>query len=267
MDKGHQVEYLFDKKMALQYDSWYQSAAGRHLQRMESDLILDLLRPAYGQSLLDVGCGTGNHLLLFRQMGLEVTGVDPSEAMLGVAREKLGHLADLRLATAEDLPFDDNSFDVVTLITSLEFSPRPFLALAEAFRVARATVFIGALNSLSANGIHRKLEAVFRDTVYRRARFYSVWELGYMVRRILGLCKVEWGSAVFFPLPLHGWDRFFCRWIPRRRNPFGAFLGMRVEILYTHRAALHPLGKGWMSPRRAEVSPAGTVARAPGSGK
>ncbi|MGQ9653242.1 MAG: class I SAM-dependent methyltransferase [Thermodesulfobacteriota bacterium] len=259
------VKVVFDKEMAGRYDSWYLSPAGRHVERMENDLILDLLKPAKGQSLLDVGCGTGNHLLFFRQMGLEVVGVDPSEAMLEVARDKLGPTADLQLVWAEDLPFDDNSFDIVTLITSLEFSHRPFLALQEAFRVARDKVFIGALNPVSANGIHRKVEAVFRKTVYGQARFYSVWELRYMVRRVLGVCKVEWGSVIFLPLPLHGWDGALCRWIPRRRNPFGAFVGMRVEILYTHQAALLPLRRGWLGGRRAQVSAAGTAAGALGS--
>lgn len=259
------MNVLFDKEMADRYDSWYLSPAGRHVELMETDLVLDLLKPTKGQSLLDVGCGTGNHLLLFRQMGLEVAGVDPSEAMLRVARDKLGHTAELHLAWAEELPFDDNSFDIVTLITSLEFSHRPFLALQEAFRVARAKVFIGVLNSMSANGIHRKLEALFRKTVYGRARFYSVWELRYMVRRVLGVCRVEWGSVIFLPLPLYGWDRALCHWIPRRRNPLGAFLGMRVEILYTHQAALLPLGRVWMGGQRAQVSPAGTTAGALGS--
>jgi ubiquinone/menaquinone biosynthesis C-methylase UbiE len=253
------MEPLFDEAIAQRYDRWYLSPAGRYVERVENELLLDLLRPRRGQSVLDVGCGTGNHLLLFHQMGLDVTGIDPSEPMLKVARDKLGPGADLRLGGAEDLPFDDNSFDIVTLVTSLEFCEHPFRALAEASRVARAQLFIGVLNRLSANGIHRKVEGLFCPTLFRHARFYSILELRYMLRRVLGVCRMNWGSVIWLPLRFHAWDGAMARWIPRRRNPFGAFLAMRVDILYTHQAVLNPLTSPWLAARRREAVQ-GTVA-------
>ncbi len=253
------MEPLFDEDIAQRYDRWYLSPAGRYVERVENDLILALLRPRRGQSLLDVGCGTGNHLLLFHQMKLDVTGIDPSEPMLQVARDKLGPKADLRLGTAEDLPFDDNSFDIVTLITSLEFCAHPFRALAEASRVARAQLFIGVLNRFSANGMHRKLEGLFSPTLFRHARFYSILEMRYMLRRVLGVCRMNWGSVIWLPLRFHDWDRALAAWIPRRNNPFGAFLAMRVDILYTHQTVLNPLTTSWLAARRGAAAQ-GTVA-------
>jgi ubiquinone/menaquinone biosynthesis C-methylase UbiE len=246
---------LFGEEVARRYDGWYLSPTGRYVERVENLLILDLLAPTAGQRLLDVGCGTGNHLLLFHQMGLDVTGIDPSEPMLHIARDKLGHRADLRVGVAEDLPFDDNSFDLGTVITALEFCEQPFRALAEAFRVGSEKVFIGVLNRLSFTGIQRKLEGVIRPTLYRHARFYSIWELQYMVRRILGVCRVTWGSVIWLPLPLRRWDQAVSGLIPRRKNPFGSFLGLQVELLYTHQAILNPLMAGWVGNQKPEVHP------------
>lgn len=235
---------LFDHSIARRYDQWFLSPMGKYVEEVENQLILDLLRPQAGETLLDVGCGTGNHLLMFKQLGLDVCGVDPSEPMLEVAREKLGPGAELRVACAEDLPFDDNSFDMVTLISSLEFAD-PLLALSEAFRVARSRVFVAVLNRYSANGLQRRLESVFKPTIYRHARFYSIWQLQSMVQRILGACRMEWGSVIWLPLRFHAGDRVLGRWVPTRRNPFGAFLALRVEIHYSRRTILDPVRGVW----------------------
>lgn len=252
-------QLLFDEEVARRYDGWYLSRMGRYVERMENQLVLDLMAPRPGQRLLDVGCGTGNHLLLFHQMGLDVTGIDPSEPMLRIARDKLGHRAELRLGVAEDLPFDDNSFDLVSIITSLEFCDDPIRALAEAFRVARENVFLGVLNRLSLSGIQRKVEGFFRLTLFRHARFFSIWELRYMVRRVLGVCRMTWGSVIWLPLSLHQWDASFTGWIPWRKNPFGVFLGVQVELLYTYQAILHPLMSRWVRNAKPEAHP-GTLA-------
>ncbi len=254
------METLFHEGVARRYDGWFLSPAGRYVEEVENALLLQLLRPRAGQSVLDVGCGTGNHLLLLRQMGLDVSGLDPSEAMLAVARDKLGPAVDLRVGSAEELPFDDNSFDMVTLISCLEFSPHPFRALAEAFRVGRSHVVVAVLNRLSANGVQRKIEGLLRPTLYRHARFFSILELRYMIRRVLGVSRMEWGSVLWLPLRFHRWDRMVHGWMPRRRNPFGAFLAVRVEILYTHQGALNPLTTSWMR-ARPEASPGAAMGR------
>lgn len=245
--------FIFDDSMAQRYDAWFLSPMGRHVEEVENQLILDLLRPQAGESLLDVGCGTGNHLLLFQQLGLDVCGVDPSEAMLRVAREKLGARAELRVASAEELPYEDNAFDIVSLISSLEFA-QPLHALSEAARVARSRVFVGVLNSFSANGLQRRVEALFRPTVYRKARFYNIWELQYLVRRVVGTCRVQWGSVLWLPLKFHSLDKKLSHWVPRLRNPLGAFLGMRVELGYTYRTLLEPIKTGWANPGKVDPS-------------
>lgn len=232
---------VFDEETASRYDRWYRSPEGRYVEQKENGLILDLLRPRKGHRLLDVGCGTGNHLLFFRNMGLDVTGIDPSAAMLSIAREKLGRGAALHQGFAEELPFDDNEFDLACLITTLEFCADPSEAISETMRVARQRIFIGVLNALSFIGIQRKIESLFRYTLYRKARFFSIWELIHLIYVLNGKTKIEWGSVINFPF--RSLDRLghLDKATPTRRNPFGAFIGIGVNINYRFRARANPL--------------------------
>ncbi len=92
---------------------------------------LSLAPPREGMAVLDVGCGTGLHLRLYRGSGCRVHGADSSEAMLGVARRNLGEAADLCLCDASALPFRDRSFDLITSMLMLhEIDPETRRAAA-----------------------------------------------------------------------------------------------------------------------------------------
>lgn len=71
-----------------------------------------------GRRVLEVGCGTGVFLRRAADLGADVFGIDASEALLGLARERVPE-ADLRLGDMEALPFDDDSFDVVAGFNAL----------------------------------------------------------------------------------------------------------------------------------------------------
>ena len=63
-------------------------------------------------SVLDVGCGTGLASAPLVARGVNVTGIDPSESMLEIARRAFPRAA-WRTGSAEQLPFDDGSFGAV----------------------------------------------------------------------------------------------------------------------------------------------------------
>jgi ubiquinone/menaquinone biosynthesis C-methylase UbiE len=68
-----------------------------------------------GQRVLEVGCGAGTDLVRFAQGGALVTGVDLSSSAIALARQNFaqhGLDADLREADGEQLPFEDNTFDL-----------------------------------------------------------------------------------------------------------------------------------------------------------
>jgi len=80
----------------------------------ERPAILDLAGEVSGLRVLDAGCGAGLHAAALIDRGATVTGVDLSEALLDVARERLGpevplHRADL----GRPLAFPDDAFDLV----------------------------------------------------------------------------------------------------------------------------------------------------------
>jgi ubiquinone/menaquinone biosynthesis C-methylase UbiE len=220
---------VFDVKTAGKYDEWYQSPKGKYADAMEKDLFLRLARPMKGQTLLDVGCGTGHNLEFFTQIGLEATGIDASEPMLEMAANKSGVEANLSLDRAESLSFKDRSFDIVTLSTVLEFSPNPAAALNEAARVAREEVYLGVLNKASLLGITRRVKGKLRQSIYNQARFFTIWELERMVRRELGEYPYTWQSALVLPLGWHARCHRLDRLLSFRRNPFGAFLGVCIR--------------------------------------
>ncbi len=127
------------------YEAWYHTARGAWIGRTESQLLLQLMQPVSGQTLLDVGCGTGYFSRRFANAGLDVTGIDPDPAMIGYACNQAGPITYLE-GMAEQLPFTDNSFEYTTAVTSLCFISDPQQALAEMWRVSRQGVVLGLLN-------------------------------------------------------------------------------------------------------------------------
>jgi SAM-dependent methyltransferase len=95
-----------------------------------------------GETVLDVGTGTGVVAITAARAGASVTGLDLTPALLDVAREN-ARVA--RLATtqwfegdAESLPFPDGQFDVVVSQFGHMFAPRPDVAVAEMRRVLKS---------------------------------------------------------------------------------------------------------------------------------
>ena len=88
---------------------------------------------------LDVGCGTGALLaqLIQRFPNATLTGVDASTEMLEHARSRLPDEVKLHACWAEELPFDDASFDAIVSCNMFHFIRRPEVALAEMMRVLR----------------------------------------------------------------------------------------------------------------------------------
>jgi len=92
-----------------------------------------------GESVLDVGCGTGDLAGLFRRAGAgRVTGVDFCPDMLALARRKFaGRGIEWLCADATRLPLEDGRFDVVSAAFALRNMADPDAALREACRVLR----------------------------------------------------------------------------------------------------------------------------------
>ena len=98
--------------------------------------VAELLEPAPGGIYLEVGCGTGQDVLaVASRFGVTVAGVDLSRAMVDEARRR--GLPDVRVASADALPFEHASFDGCWADRVLQHLERPEAALAEMVRVTR----------------------------------------------------------------------------------------------------------------------------------
>ena len=89
--------------------------------------------PGTNRRILDVGCGAGNmahHLAHYGQ----VTGVDTNSRPLEVARQRGLQVQE---GSADDLPFDDNTFDLVTLLDVVEHVPNEHGVFGECYRVLK----------------------------------------------------------------------------------------------------------------------------------
>jgi len=132
---------------AAAYDRWYETSRGRWIGQREVALLLETLEPRPGESLLDVGCGTGFFTrTLAGAMGGQVVGVDINPEWVEYARRREAGRASYAVADARALPYANASFDLVVSIAALCFIREEVAAIREIVRVTRRRFAIGLLN-------------------------------------------------------------------------------------------------------------------------
>jgi ubiquinone/menaquinone biosynthesis C-methylase UbiE len=102
-------------------------------------------------SLLDIGAGTGRTARAmepFLRHPLTIICLEPSAAMMSLGRQHTGPDALWVRAWSDPLPFAEGTFDVVSIIEVLEFTPSPMGVLEEARRVLRPGGWLLASNRI-----------------------------------------------------------------------------------------------------------------------
>ena len=105
-----------------------------------ADTVLERAGVAPGMDVLDVACGTGNATIPAAKAGARVTGLDFAPALLEIARERAADAMveiDFVEGDAQELPFDDASFDRVVSCFGHMFAPDHERTAAEMKRVLR----------------------------------------------------------------------------------------------------------------------------------
>ena len=122
----------------------YDRYMGR-FSRLLSPQMADLAGVRAGQRALDVGCGPGalTTVLVERLGAKAVAAVDPSHSFVEAARARNPGV-DVRLASAERLPFDSRTFDATLAQLVVHFMSDPVAGLVELARVTRAGGSIAA---------------------------------------------------------------------------------------------------------------------------
>ena len=135
----------------------------------DTDAVLRHVDPA-GKAVLDAGCGTGANVRWFADRGALVTGAECGASQLAGAREADPDHPDRYVdAPGQDLPFADNSFDLVTFFHSLHHVPRDEMraALAEAARVVRPDGLVYVAEPLPEGPGHEMFLPIDDETIVR----------------------------------------------------------------------------------------------------
>ena len=211
---------------AAAYDRWYDTPQGRWIGEREAALVLANLQPRAGESLLDVGCGTGFFTrTLAAALDGQVTGVDINPEWVKYARQRDRGRATYQTADARALPCADASFDAVVSITALCFIADERAAVSEILRVARRRFAIGLLNRHSLLYLQKGRGG--GSDGYRGAHWHSVGE----VRRLFHGLPVE-HLRIRTAIQMPGGSRF-ARFLERTWPailPTGAFLLIAGDV-------------------------------------
>lgn len=214
------------------YDQWYKTPRGQWIGECEAALKLDGLQPRSGDSLLDVGCGTGFFTrTAAAAMDGRVVGVDINQEWVEYARRRDTGRATYTVGDAQALPYRDASFDLVMSITATCFVSEEISSISEIVRVARRRFAIGLLNRHSLLW-WQKGKGGGRGA-YRGARWHTVEEARSLFRG-LPVEHLSVRTAIHFP----GGSRI-ARLIERvlpSTLPTGAFILVTGDISKAHPA-------------------------------
>lgn len=229
---------LWGERTAERYEKWFATRAGAFALACEKRLLNRLMSgwPRRGQTLLEVGCGTGVFLDSFWEAGFDITGLDSSQPMLQAACKRLGNKAELRLGNACALPFDDREFDFVAVLTVLEFLDDPMEALKEARRVARKGLLVAFLNKYSLyylqTGMNYPRPFKSKNNTMRSAHWFSPLEMRKMLSQAAPGKRLSMYSVL--PGPVLSWRaQPPFSWVNRVVTPFwfGGYCGAKVNLL------------------------------------
>jgi len=164
---------IFDD-LANRYDSWFETPLGKKIFESEKSCIEKLINKVEDKFAVDLGIGTGLFTKILREKGYKVIGIDISDEMLKIAKNRGFEV--IKHDLNEPLPFNDESFDFVFSMTSIEFLKNPENLFEEVKRVLKkdGEFLLITLNSLSLWAFVRRVKGLFiKNYVFKKGRFYS----------------------------------------------------------------------------------------------
>ena len=182
--------------------------------RYVKDLLKRLLKGfSSAYSILEVNCGAGHFTRWLNEQGLRAIGLDLSWPMLEQAKQLKSR--SILQGDALRLPFISASFDLVALITTLEFIPNPNQALNEAVRTAKQGIILVSLNAQGhLNGRCNRQEG----SIWEVARLFTPVELRLLLREVVGKKpRILWQTSRPF-------------WTDASPYIWGDFIGVAIKI-------------------------------------
>lgn len=171
------------EKHSKEYDQWFINHPELYAAELEA---IRQLTPSAGAEGMEIGVGSGKFAV---PLGIKV-GVEPSEKMASIARSQG---IDVHSGVAEDLPFSDDRFDFVMMVTTICFVDDIVKSLKEAFRVLKTDgcIIVGFVDKESELG-KQYSEKKENSMFYKDATFFSVPEVlsdlnvsGFVISHVL----------------------------------------------------------------------------------
>lgn len=125
------MSQIYDKKHLINLDDY-------PLFKKQIKKLFKGKKGLYGKKILDCGCGSGRGAIKFCKMGCKVSAIDISPEITKKCYEngkKYGYRINTQAADCRSLPFDDNSFDVVSTSAALHHMEDLEKCLKEFYRV------------------------------------------------------------------------------------------------------------------------------------
>lgn len=173
-----EIASMFDH-VAERYDLMDLIMTGG-MDRVWMKAFRNAVAPLPGEKVLDVAAGTGASCAVLAKAGAEVTACDLSEGMIEVGRKRHPDIEFIQ-GNAMELPFEEASFDVVTISWGLRNIPDPELALREMARVVRPKGRLVVCEfSTPPNPLFRSLYECYQSSVLKYlAKAFSSDEAAY----------------------------------------------------------------------------------------
>ena len=155
--------------------------------------VLNAINNIHFNKVLDLGCGTGVILKEISSINsdVELFGLDLSENMIAKAAQRLGTTANLSIGDAENLPYADNTFDLVCCVESFHHYPNPKKALSEINRVLKNGGLFLLCDTWTRSPIRQILNFFIRFSSDGDVHIYSENEISKLLK-VTGFEMVSW---------------------------------------------------------------------------
>jgi len=216
--------------IAQNYDRFYVNRVGQLYDRLEKAAISSLLPKLSRGTILDVGCGTGHWSAFFVHEGFNVIGIDESEPMIRIARNKNIERTEFHCKPIEAFTSVEAKGAIgAAFITSLEFMGNPKKILRQVAHLLPPKGFIlcGVLNADSPLAVARQ-----GDPVYSQGEFYSEAQLHALLSPLGEPTILQSTFAPYSMLENSAWAEILVyeERAQAAHRKDGVFLAARVEI-------------------------------------
>lgn len=213
----------FYTKEAEKYDDIrYKTDRKRYVDRIEKNIISDMIGECKNKSILEIGCGTGRFSIYLSNQGSQVTALDPVLPMLKKLNNKKIQNANLINASGYELPFKKNTFNGCICLNVLNHLPNYQTIFYEVKRILKPDgFFIFNFSNLFGTAFPYALWINFRkrsgiNDVYTRWDNLlkirnDLSQVGFVLNDINGCFPTLWGkfdkNSIFWLEKLNGFSK------------------------------------------------------------